>query len=184
VTELNNLQKTSLVLSFINKLRERGSWCGETHIQKAMYFLQNLAGIPMGFKFILYKHGPFSFDFRDELTSMHVYGLLEHEARPFPYGPSLKTTELGKKIQDNPNAVITQYNAQTDFIAETLWDKSVVDLERMGTALYVTLLEKPPIQADQNTRAQKITELKPHVSLDDALAAVQKVDEMRLAFGD
>jgi hypothetical protein len=179
VTGTTNLQKNSLILCFIEKMRERGSWSGETHIQKAMYFLQHLAGVFMEFRFILYKHGPYSFDFRDELTVMHGDGLLEYEARPFPYGPSLRPTELGKKITAHYYDTVDRYSYQIEFVARYLGDKSVVELERMGTALYVTLLEKPP---DQQSRAQTITRLKPHIPFEDALFAVQKVDEMIRAF--
>jgi hypothetical protein len=181
VTETNHLIKNSLILSFIEKMREHGSWCGETHIQKAMYFLQHLAGIPLEFQFILYKHGPFSFDFRDELTAMFGDGLLEYEARPFPYGPSLRPTELGRKIMDYYLDTVTPYSTQIEFIANFLGKKSVVELERMGTALYVTLLEKTP-NPDPQLRAQKITQLKPHVPFDDALSAVHEVDGMRVAY--
>jgi hypothetical protein len=162
-------------------MRRHGSWCGETHIQKAVYFLQYLAGVPMDFQFILYKHGPFSFDFRDQLTAMFGDGLLEYEARPFPYGPSLRPTELGKKIRDYYLADINRYSAQIEFIAQFLGNKSVVELERMGTALYVTLLEREP-DLNPQIRAQKITKLKPHVPFDDAMSAVYEVDEMRHAY--
>ena len=177
MTGTTNREKNSLILSFIDKMRERGSWSGETHIQKAMYFLQHLAGVPMKFQFILYKHGPFSFDFRDELTVMQGDGLLEYEARPFPYGPSLRPTELGKKIKSHYPDTVNRYKTQIEFIARHLGDKSVVELERMGTALYVTLLNNNT--QDQQSRAQTITRLKRHIGFDDALFAVQKVDEMR-----
>jgi hypothetical protein len=175
---MNHLIKKSLILSFIEKMRERGSWCGETHIQKAIYFLQYMAGVPMDFQFILYKHGPFSFDFRDELTAMFGDGLLENEARPFPYGPSLRPTELGRKIKDYYLANGTPYSTQIEFIANFLGNKSVVELERLGTALYVTLNEKTP-DLNPQTRAQKITQIKPHIPFDDAISAIQEVDEMK-----
>jgi hypothetical protein len=72
------------------RLDEQGSWSGETHIQKAAYLLRELMDIPFGFDFILYKHGPFSFELRDELSSMRSDRLLErqpsrlHTARELP----------------------------------------------------------------------------------------------------
>ena len=94
---MDQLQRASLIIDLIEKLTEKGSWCGETHIQKAVYFLQELTKVPMGFNFILYKHGPFSFDLRDELAAMRAYRLLEIELRP-PYGPGLFPTESGTNI--------------------------------------------------------------------------------------
>ncbi|MCL6557372.1 MAG: hypothetical protein K6U74_00970, partial [Firmicutes bacterium] len=66
---LPSLKRKALLLSLVKAMESQGSWCGETHIQKCSYFLQAMLGVPLGFEFILYKHGPFSFDLRDELTA-------------------------------------------------------------------------------------------------------------------
>jgi hypothetical protein len=46
--------RCTLIVDLINKLRERGSsWCGETHVQKAMYITEDLARINLRYKFIM-----------------------------------------------------------------------------------------------------------------------------------
>ena len=75
--------KTVLLTHLIEGLCERGNWCGETHVQKTAFFVQELMGVPMEFRFILYKHGPFSFDLRDELTALRANGLLGLEPRSY-----------------------------------------------------------------------------------------------------
>jgi len=177
--QLSRLQKAALILTFIEKLKENGSWGGETHVQKAMYFLQHMTDFPMGFTFILYKHGPFSFDFRDELAGLFADGLLENKIIAFPYGPSLNPTAAGQRIRDYFFDSIQIYQNKLDFVANYLGNKGVVELERMGTALYVTL-EKEAL--DQETRFNRIIELKPHIKLDEAREAVQQVDDMRTCF--
>ena len=67
---MNKEQERTVMLSLIRSLRENGSWCGETHIQKAAYFLKTVTAVPLKFEFILYKHGPFSFDLRDHLGNL------------------------------------------------------------------------------------------------------------------
>jgi len=177
--QLSRLQKASLIITFIEKLKENGSWGGETHVQKAMYFLQHMTELPMGFTFILYKHGPFSFDFRDELSGMVADGLLVNEIIAFPYGPSLNPTPAGKRIRDHFFNSIQIYQNKLDFVAKYLGNKGVVELERMGTALYVTLEKK---ELDQENRSNRIIQLKPHIRIDEAREAVQQVDEMRNCF--
>lgn len=66
---MKRLQRDAVILSLIENLRAKGSWCGETHIQKATYFVQELLRVPLEFEFVLYKHGPYSFDLSDELTA-------------------------------------------------------------------------------------------------------------------
>jgi len=51
----------------------------------------------------------------------------------------------------------------------------VADLERLATALYVTLNENLP----GKSREIRITELKPHIKIDEANEAVKSIDAMR-----
>ena len=64
---MTRLQRVAVLTKLTEKLHESGSWCGETHLQKAAYFLQELFNVLLVYEFILYKHGPFSFALRDEL---------------------------------------------------------------------------------------------------------------------
>jgi hypothetical protein len=51
----------------------------------------------------------------------------------------------------------------------------VADLERLATALFVTLNEKE----EGKSREIRITELKPHIRIDEAIEAVKKVDAIK-----
>jgi hypothetical protein len=97
---MDRLKRAALMTRLLQNLKDKGSWCGETHTQKATFFVQHLMDVPLGFEFILYKHGPFSFDLRDELTSLRADGLIRLVPR-WPYGPTIMPTELAKKLQNN-----------------------------------------------------------------------------------
>ena len=170
---MERLQKVALLTAFAEKLREAGSWCGETHIQKATYFLQELLGVPTGFNFVFYKHGPFSFDLRDELTASRADGLLELEPREFPYGPSLAVTKYSSIIQNLYSDVLDQYDKQLDFVTAKLGEKGVAKLEELATALYVSL-EMPG--KDVPEKANRIHELKPHISPANGRSAIETID--------
>jgi uncharacterized protein YwgA len=86
------------VIALLNReMLHNGSWCGETHIQKAMFLLQDLLGVDTGFDFILYRHGPFSFELRDELAAMQADGLLELVLRQPGYGPTYVPTQFSEE---------------------------------------------------------------------------------------
>jgi len=172
---MKRLEKVALISALIEKLYGKGSWCGETHIQKTMYFLQELLKVPMEFNFILYKHGPFSFDLRDELTAMRADGIVELRTKFPEYGPSLVITERGKRLRELYRDIVSQYNNQLSFIVENIGDKGVVDLERLATALYVTLEQ---LSVDNKTRAKRINFLKPHISEIEAKFAVESLDSI------
>ena len=64
----------------------------------------------------------------------------------------------------------------SDSFAEVLGAKGSAELERLGTALYVTRRTESGATVDE--RSERMTELKPHIARDSARAAVQDVDEI------
>jgi len=171
---MERLQRDAVILSLIENLRTKGSWCGETHIQKATYFIQELSGVPLEFEFVLYKHGPYSFDLSDELTAMQADSVLKLQFQPYPYGPSYIHGGSSKLIKELYPKTLKMYNPMVKFIADKLGGKGVAELERLATALYVT--RKINTDSSIESRVQCIHKLKPHVSLDEARDAVRVVD--------
>jgi hypothetical protein len=170
---MNRLQRAAILTTLADELKQRGSWCGETHLQKATYFLQELLGVPLDFKFIFYKHGPFSFDLRDDLSALQADRLLELRPQREPYGPSLVPTPASANFRARYPTTLGNYNQAIRFVADRLDNKNVADLERLATALFVT---REQASAAAEVRARRINQLKPHVSLDDARAAVEAID--------
>lgn len=172
---MERLEKAAVILGLIEEMGSRGSWCGETHIQKACYFLQELLCVPTSYQFILYKHGPFSFELRDDLTGMRADGLLTIIPKPFPYGPSLILGENSSYIIHNFSYIKELYQERIIFIADRLANKGVAELERLATAYYVTRELKGE---SSERRAKRLHELKPHVSPEEAKEAVIMVDKI------
>ncbi len=171
---MKRLEGWAILLRLIETLRENGSWCGETHVQKATYFLKRLLNVPLEFDFILYKHGTYSFDLRAELTALRAYSILELEPHS-QYGPSICPGDNAEQLEKHFARRADRYARKIKFVAEKFGSKGVVELERLSTALYVTLEEakRPP-----EARASRIHQLKPHVSIEDARGAVAEIDGM------
>ncbi len=172
---MDRIKKAAIILRLIEKLREKGSWCGETHVQKATFFLQELMGVPTEFTFILYKHGPFSFDLRDELTSIRADGLIELELH-WPFGPRIVPTGQSEYIQGTCSKTLAKYDDHISFVAENLGGKGVADLERLATALYVTNHSSSNTTAEE--KAKELTRLKPHIGLESAKTAVEEIESI------
>lgn len=168
-------QRQAVLLQLVNAMSEHGSWCGETHVQKAAYFLKELTAIPLELDFILYKHGPFSFDLRDELTAMQADGLLQMRIQQPPYGPSLKPTNNGEELMRRWPVTLKRNHKRIEFVANRLGPLRVTELERLATALYVTK-EDPGMDAE--TRAQRVIALKPHIFVMEARIAIDAIDDM------
>ena len=171
---MNTTTDFPIIVTLVNEMAKRGGWCGETHIQKTSYFLNRLLGVPLTYKFIMYKHGPYSFNLRDDLAVMRVKRFLKAEHR-YPYGPSYR---LGKPLTNKYPEVPEQYTRQIDFVATEIGCKGVRELERLATSMFITLDEGYE-QSSVAARARRIRELKPYLSPKDARIAVQSADNLR-----
>ena len=171
---MEQTEKAAIVLGLMDALYSQDSWCGETHVQKCGYLVQEILDVPPAFEFVLYKHGPYSFDLHDLLGEMRADLLIDRETKPAPYGPTLKPSESGIKLLRQHASTTAPFGAATALVAERYGGMGVAELERIGTAMYVTRME----DSDPGERARLITELKPHVGYDAALKAVQEVDEL------
>lgn len=170
---MNRMKRSALLTKLVQRLRDEGSWGGETHVQKATFFLQELMEVPLGFDFILYKHGPYSFDLHDEIAALRGDGLLTFELH-YQYSPHLQPTDLCAYIQGLFPKTLARYDSRITLVAETLGNKGVVQLELLGTALFVTLNYEKSVPC----RAAKMTCLKPHISLPQARESVADVDRI------
>ena len=171
---MGTIPGAALVLTMIDKLRGHGSWSGETHLQKAMFFFDHVNAKGTSFDFVLYKHGPYSFDLHDTLSLLFALSLLEHESVP-PYGPRIRLTNSGKRFLAQHDELSDGVKTDIRNVAGWLGNKGVSDLEKFATALWVTM-ENP--QAEQEARARRIHDIKPHISIDQARYALQQIGSM------
>jgi len=179
---MKRLQRAAVLLSLIEAMKEHDSWCGETNIQKACYFLQELTRVPLGFEFILYKYGPYSFELTDELTALHADSILTLIVRDPRYGPSYAPGKLADLVKARFPRNVEQFRERISFVAEKLGAKGVSDLERLATALHVSLKEMA--KRGTKERATQITVLKPHIDKRAAEDAVREVDDMLQQVGE
>lgn len=171
-------QRNAAILTRLSsELRQHGSWCGETHVQKAVYIMQELFDVPLDFEFILYKHGPFSFELRDELTALRGDEYFELEIAPAYYGPKLLPTERAIYIQERFQKTLRKHENIIKFIATTVSNKGVEELEGLATALYVTKNSSDNSDFD---RAEELHHLKPHILEDRADLFVKEIDKVIL----
>jgi len=171
---MNRLRRYAVLLLVIEKLRECGSWCGETHIQKTVYFLEKLFSNILDYQFILYKYGPFSFDLRDDLGIMESIDAIRVVPQP-PYGSQIVLGDLAKKIKELFPQTLSRTREPVEFVASKLSPKNVAELEILATSLYV---EDKLHHVSELEKAREICRLKPHVSFKDALEGIREVRQI------
>ena len=168
---MNERERRALVCLLVKEMGQTDSWAAETHIQKCVYFLQEMLKVPVGYDYILYKHGPYSFDLRSELAVMRARFQLDLKPR-YPYGPSFILGSRGKLNL----GLVAEHEEAVKFVATELSVKTAGALERLSTALYVRR-ENPNLNDEES--AQRINELKPHVKIYQATDAIDELHKLR-----
>lgn len=166
-------KRYALLLALVKAMGEHGSWCGETHLQKASYFLEEAAGVPLQLEFVLHKHGPYSFELHEILGDMRGRLLVDVRPQPQPYGPSLEQGPSASILEKSFPRTLASYAPRIDFVAAKLSRHGAVDLERLATALYV--LRNHP---DDEDKVQVMHLLKPHISKEGAAEALKEVENI------
>lgn len=175
MTKLTGLKLQAIVVDLVDRIVKHGGWCGETHIQKSTYFLKALTEVPVDYEFIMYKHGPYSFDLHDELVGMKANGFLKTEPQG-PYGPSFQLGDFGRSITSRFPKTLSQYGNQIEFVAEEFSNKGVVELERLATALFVSSETSENQTVEE--RAHQVNQLKPHITIEVANITITQIDKI------
>ena len=168
---MKSIDRRSLIIKLVKAMRKEGSWAGETHIQKCVFFIQEMLRVPMDYEFVLYKHGAYSFELRSDLASMRADLQLDVEPR-YPYGPSFILGQRG----DQHSGQASEYDTTVQFVSQELAAMEARDLERLSTAFFVQSRE---FGSDDNEVARRVTELKPHISATAARDAVEEVNNLK-----
>ena len=174
---LGMVDRWAVVAKVIEEMKNQGGWAGETHVQKTVFFLQKMMGIPTFYKFVLYKHGPYSFELHDDLGAMRAHLVIDISPRG-RYGPSFELGELGLSVIEQGTEHVSRYREQLQFMVGHVGTHDIRILERYSTALYV---RSSYPDADEVWVRDKITELKPHISAEDALEAVSAVNAIQMS---
>ena len=170
-TNLTPREQHCLVAEMVEQMRDSGGWAGETHIQKGLYFWKTLCGTPFSYNFILYKHGPYSFDLHNDMGRMMADRILNLEPR-YPYGPSFSQGRSAINVAKQYQETLKRYRGAMAFVVKSIGNLDVRTLERYATALYV-LKANPRINDTEIGRM--ITKLKPHISSEEAFEALRAV---------
>lgn len=170
---MTSASEIHLVGGVVQILNEFHSWCGETHIQKTAYVAKVVENVPFESKFILYKHGPYSFDMNAVLNYMRSQNIVTVTPQGH-YGSSYKLNEgIWAVIARTAGPRLMSFNRELRFVCDLLAKRKVAELERIATAVYVRFNFKSLSLEEQ---IAKLNELKPHIGLPEARLAFSEAD--------
>ncbi|MGK7346054.1 MAG: hypothetical protein ACNS63_09630 [Candidatus Nitrospinota bacterium M3_3B_026] len=157
-------KRHAFILAIIDSLHKHGSWTGKTHVQKALSLLRDSGKVDLPFEFVLYRHGPYSFDVESELEQMQSYGAVRIEPNVAGYGVVLHPGEMADFVNSIEKLSTEELEAIED-VCEFIGLQPVKVLERLATASWIRCQEG---KTEQKDVAERLHSLKPHISIPDA----------------
>lgn len=157
----------AFILEIIESLHRHESRTGKTHVQKAISLLRDLGKVNVPFEFVLYRHGPYSFQVEEALEQMQSYDAIRAEPNAGGYGAVLRTGSMADFSRSH-EALTEKEKLAVDEVCKFVARRNVLDLERLATASWIRHQEQVT-QSDQV--AIRLNTLKPHISIDKAETA-------------
>ncbi|HTD82344.1 MAG TPA: hypothetical protein VK648_00985 [Gemmatimonadaceae bacterium] len=169
---LNELEEATVIATLIDRVAATGRFCGETLIQKSVFFLKELFSVPVSDRFRLYYYGPFSFELSDRLRGMQADDFVK--VKPHQYGATFVPSERYSLLQRQFSKTIENHEHALGFVVRELATRGVGQLEPLATALFLT---RQHPSGSVGERAQELHAVKPHVDLPVAIQSVRQIDE-------
>jgi hypothetical protein len=166
-------KKHAILLAVIECLLRHGSWTGKTHVQKALSLLRDSCRMSVPFHFVLYKHGPYSFEVEAELEQLQSYGGITVEPNEHGYGVVLQPGAMAGFVRAMEPLAPNELQA-IESVCEFVGGRNVAELERLATASWIRSQEGKSEPAEV---AERLHSLKPHIPIADAERADSVVSE-------
>jgi len=140
-------ERYAVVIKIVETLENRRRWCGKTMLQKLVYFLQEIAHIPIGYRFLLYYYGPYSKELNNDLYYLEFLNAIK-----ITYSEGSYQISLGEDrdfILKKGGGLLKKYRSQFKKIIDHFHNFDARTLELLATIVY--------IQKDAERKGEKIT---------------------------
>ena len=142
---------------------ERSPQFGKTAFMKLAYILQEVYGVPLGYRFTLYTYGPYCSEVLADLDRAQLQGRVdiryEDDAPGFRISPGSQSNE---RVRDGE--VFDSYREQIELVVSTFGGFSARELELRTTITYLwnAIQETEGSVSDDDIVVKAVKQLKPH----------------------
>lgn len=140
-----------IIRHIVDKLRD----VGKIRMQKLVYFLQSIFGVPLGYDYKMHYYGPYSDELNDDLIAMQVGKNVEIGADPSGYGYHIIP---GTQDVITKSDVLADYSRKISKCLDDFGRFSPSDLEILGTLHFVKYIAGV---SDEKKIIEKTSMLKP-----------------------
>lgn len=155
-----------LIAYLAKKLKDVSPQFGKTVLQKLVYIMQELYGLPIDYDYCLYNYGPYCKELDNDLSYIALLDGVNVDWNVIGYkiSPSKKAEHYIEKAQD----FLSKNNELIDLTIQNFGNMQAKDLELRSTIIFVY---KQSSSSRENKNRQelikKVGEIKPHFSVQE-----------------
>jgi len=135
----NDFKKSAIILKLVSEWNKKSNYkMSRITIQKMCYFAEAVS-VPLGYRFSVFKYGPYSQDLFDQIDDMIMYGLLSEENKDNGNKDNVSlfsTTDLANDLLASYDDFLCLYDDKINFLTNYFKDMSLRDLELFSTIHY------------------------------------------------
>lgn len=155
-------------LAVITSLSQICAGFGRTALMKYCYFLQELRGVPLGYRFSLYSYGPFDSDVLTDLGIVESLDAVKSTIEYFPggYGYKIEPGMRAARLLELGSSFIADHQKDLEWLKAEFGGWSPGDLELASTLVYSDReADERGISLTIEQLAKRVNELKPRYQL-------------------
>lgn len=153
---------------------------GRTALMKFAYFLKEIKGVPLAYRFTLHTYGPFDSQVLDDLSYAEALQAVEGTLVPFSggYGYQYSVGPKGGEIKERAQDFLSQCGEAINSVVEEFGSKNTGELEMISTIIFVDRSAKERGFSNSiDELSQKVVGVKPHLDLQDVLEEAESLHE-------
>ncbi|MCX7630992.1 MAG: hypothetical protein N2038_12175 [Geminicoccaceae bacterium] len=154
-------------------LRAAGSELGRTAIMKCLYILQEVEGLPLGYRFGLYTYGPYDAQVLNDLGYAEALGRVTSRLTRFPNG---NQGYLYRAAGKRDVALDETARDAVKKVAKAFATRTAADLETVSTILFV---DRHHLRAREKvgveTLVSEVHAIKPHLTTERIRAEIESL---------
>jgi uncharacterized protein YwgA len=174
-------ERQALIAYVTERLADVSPQFGKTVLMKMMYLLQEVKGLPLGYRFGFYTYGPYSTEVLSDLDAAERHGGVKVEFQTTDgYGYKISPGQKLDEVIANWSELGDKFEEAVAEVTKQFGTYSAKDLELRTTIIYVWRNSATGKSSNAESVAELVQELKPHFSKQQILHAVKELAQAKL----
>ena len=162
--------RLGLICSLVEKsVEKRKGKAGRTALMKFVYFMKELKGVPLDYRFTLHTYGPFDSKVLDDLSYAEALEAVEGTLVRFSggYGYEYSLDSKGEELKNRARDFLSEHDEEIDSVVQEFGSKNAGELEMISTIIFVDRSAKERESSNSiDELSNKVVGVKPHLDLE------------------